>query len=158
MEELNFDYLEAHFKKGHRDAHNVLQWLTRLPNQGGHGIENPIAYEVMVEFAGRIAKGEVFAFMPDGRSELSVAVLKECDLRQKEYDSRIGTSIIQELAGKSILDKEINELSDNLIGLLGLVYWKLAEHDSGKTLKALKKRKSIWTKPIRRIWPERKKK
>ena len=154
--QADFEFIVKQFEKGHRDAHSVLHWLTRLPNQGGKGISEAIAIEVMFECANRIGKGERFAFKKSGISQLARAVFKECELRQKELDARVGTKIIQELAGRSILDKEINELSDNLVGLFNVLYWKLSEGEPEKLMKQYKKRKSVWTKPISRILPERK--
>ena len=55
---------------------------------------------------------------------------------------------------KSIFDERVDKISDNLIGLFNIIYWRMAEEDVGQLKKAYKKRRSIWA----RLIPRRKKK
>lgn len=115
-----FGFIHAQLSRQKRDGHLVEAWLERK------GVSTPLALEVMLEFANRIEKGEKWGFNEQGLSELDHAILVECMKRQGEINSIISTKVLQELAGKPLLEKETYDLADLQLEMGEILYERIS--------------------------------
>lgn len=149
MDHLDFKYIDNQFRLCKRDAYSVWNWLTGDKISGGKGIDQTIALEVMLEFADRIREGERFGFNKLNLSELSLAVLKECQERQKMFQGIMATRMLKILKDDALIE---DEFADNIYGMLGMIYEKVDKEDRKRREKRGKKSNSILRQPMREVW------
>jgi len=153
--DVNFPWIVHQFQAGgRRDAHSVFSWLTGPRAQGSKGIPEPVAVEVMYEFAERISGGEKFGFNDAGLSELSLAVFAECDKRAREIQGEINTRIMRVVKERILVD-------ENVFGMSCAIYERLDEMQGGpkKRMKAYKKKQrkenNVLFMPISEVWKQK---
>ena len=154
--DFDFPWIVHQFQAGdRRDAHSVFGWLTGPKAQGLKEIPEPIAVEVMFEFAERIEDGESFGYTKGGLSELSLAVFAECDKRAKEIQGEINTRMMRIIRERSFVEEE---LTDNMLGMLTAMYERLDEMQGGpkKRMNTFKKKQrkenNVLFMPISKAW------
>jgi hypothetical protein len=134
--EQNFDYISTQFRKCERDAHSVLQWLTGPASKGGKEIPEPIALEVMLDFAKIIAGGHIFGFNDAGLSILSLSVFEECHRRRQKGDAEVATKILQTIYGQAITADEFDSFANDMMEFVNAIYEGMLEEKT--------KKKSFW--------------
>lgn len=151
MGELEFGYIVKRFKRCGRDALSVLNWLIRPIGEGGKGLPESIALQVMLEFAEQIEGGKKFGFTSAGLSELSLAVFAEVERRNRTVMAEESAKILQFLAEKPWANEELGE---EIIELLAMIFERVDEGRARERQKKHKKATSIWRKPLGRVWKE----
>ena len=111
-----FDFIFQQIARQGRDANKILSWLT------SKGIPEFVSLEVLLVFANKIEKGETWGFKSNGLSELDHAIYYECQVRFQQIESVRATKILQEMAGKPLLEKEVYELTDLQLEMSGIIY------------------------------------
>lgn len=125
MLKSGFDWVAYQFHTQHKlelasFGPDVLRWLTE-----GNGIPEQLAVDVMYRFAMRIAQGEVFEPRLDGLKVIDLLVLDECREKLDSINIEKGTKILQHLAGKPLMEKEVYELTDQMLEMMGILYNKV---------------------------------
>ena len=134
--EQNFEYISTQFRKCQRDAHSVFKWLTGPKAQGNKEIPEPIALEVMLDFAKIIAGGHIFGFNDAGLSVLSISIYEECERRKRKGDAELATKILQTMYGQAITSDEFEDFANEIMEMVNSMYENLVIPDREK--------KSLW--------------